>query len=89
MVGEIDVMFGDEFGFQFLCVEYKFVFDGDEVFFEIRIVKMKSMFELIMEEFVIVVEKYRVVDEDGNVIEESYKIIEDGKEVIEDREKLL
>ena len=87
--GETDAMFGDESGFQSPRGEYKSVSDGDEVFSEIRTVKMKSSSEPIMEESVIVVEKHRVVDEDGNVIEESHKIIEDGKEVTEDREKLL
>lgn len=87
LVGEFGDMFGgDEIGL--FCLQCVLV-DGEEVFLEVRIIIVESLFELIIEEFVIVVEKYRVVDEDGNVIEEIQKIIEDGNEVMEDREKLL
>ena len=87
--GETDAMFGDDPDSQSPRIQHKSVSDGDEVFSEVRTVKIERSPEPVTEESVIVVEKHRVVDEDGNVIEESRKIIEDGKEVTEDREKLL
>ena len=87
--GETDDMFGDDAGTHSPRSDRKTSSDGDDVFAEVRTVKIESSPEPITVESVIVVEKHRVVDEDGNVIEESHKIIEDGNEVTEDREKLL
>lgn len=87
--GETDDMFGDDAGSHSPRSDHKSQSDGDEVFTEVRTVRIESSPEPITEESVIVVEKHRVVDEDGNVIEESHKVIEDGKEITEDNEKLL
>ena len=89
--GETDDMFGgdDNTGSPRLATRAS-QSDGEDVFTEVKTVKIVSSPEPITEESVIVVEKHRVVDEDGNVLEESHKVIEDGNELeTEDREKLL
>lgn len=88
--GDTDDMFGGDDGSQTPRGSLKPLLDDvDEVFTQVRTVKVESSSEPIEEESVIVLEKHRVVDEDGNVIEESHRIIEDGNEVTEDREKML